>query len=467
MQDLEIFARLLLALSFGAILGLETETRTTEESTPPDKKSRLKGRAKGKVADKMREKLGGVRTYTVLSLFGALSGMLFNLGHPIFAYLMFIAVFLFVLSAYILNVQYRRAFGMTTELAILITVLVGFAATAGLLPIQMLIVIVVLLTFTLSQKRGIAVLVKKIAHQEITDVVTYGIVALVILPFLPDLDITIADWSGLSTFLTTLGFSNNFFSEIVLFNPFKLWQYVVLISGFNLLGYFASKKFGKIKGQLLTGIFGGLVSSTATTIALAHSSRSHTSKRSQFALGGAALIANAVSFIELAVLSISASAQFFIASLPATIGMALSSTVMGVLGLSGEKKKEESVDVDMEPFSVTPAIKFVILLMIVRLVIQVVDICCGNTAFVIVTALSGVLGMDMATITIAELVGKGSVGMGLGVFTYVLTNGVNFIAKAAFARTEGARTFFSLVWKGLLLSFVVGIVGYLVMLVGM
>jgi len=463
MPDIEIFARLLLALSFGAILGLETETRTSEETNSPKRKTRING----KVADLMREKLGGVRTYTVLSLFGAISGMLFHLGYTVFAYLMFIAVFLFVLSAYILNVQYRRAFGMTTELAILITVLVGFAATAGLFPIHMLIVIVILLTFTLSQKRGIGSFVKKIAHQEITDVITYGIVAIVILPFLPNLDITIAEWEGLANFLSALGISNNFFSEIVLFNPFKLWQYVVLISGFNLLGYFASKRYGRIKGQLLTGIFGGLVSSTATTIALAHSSKSHTSKRSQYALGGAALIGNAVSFIELAVLSVSASAQFFISSLPATIGMALSSAVMGILGLSGEKKKEESVDVKMEPFSITPAVKFVILLMLVRLVIQMVDICCGSTAFVIVTALSGVLGMDMATIAIGELVGKGSIDMGLGVFTYVLTNGVNFVAKAAFARTEGARTFFSLVWKGLLLSFVVGFAGYLIMLLGM
>jgi uncharacterized membrane protein (DUF4010 family) len=196
------------------------------------------------------------------------------------------------------------------------------------------------------------------------------------------------------------------------------------------------------------------------TFDVPHSNRS-------ICLGGAALIGNAVSFIELAVLSVSASAQFFISSLPATIGMALSSAVMGILGLSGEKKKEESVDVEMEPFSITPAIKFVILLMIVRLAVQIVDICCGSTAFVIVTALSGVLGMDMATIAIGELVGKGSIDMGLGVFTYVLTNGVNFVAKAAFARTEGARTFFSLVWKGLLLSFVVGFAGYLIMLLGM
>jgi uncharacterized membrane protein (DUF4010 family) len=227
MPDIEILARLLLSLSFGAILGLETETRTSEEKA---KKIYKQSKKLGYV-DKMREKLGGVRTYTILSLFGALSGMLFQNGHQIFAYLMFIAVFLFVLSAYILNVQYRKAFGITTELAILITVLLGFASTAGILPIQFLIVIVVILTFTLSQKRGVGYLVKKIAHQEIIDVVTYAIVALVIFPFLPNQDYTVGGFQELSTFLSSLGLEKEVFKDIVIINPFKLWQYVVLISG--------------------------------------------------------------------------------------------------------------------------------------------------------------------------------------------------------------------------------------------
>ena len=252
MTDIEILARLLLALGFGAILGLETETRATKE---------------GQTKTQARKSIGGVRTYMILSLFGALGGIFFDLGQPIFAYLVFFSVFAIVLAAYVLNVRYTRAFGMTTEIAILIAVLVGFAATAGIVSLQILVVLVVILTFILSQKRGVGRLTRRIAHEELIDVVSFLIVTLVVFPFLPDQDFLLREVPSVMELLRAVGIDAEKIGDLVLFNPFRLWQYVVLISGFNLVGYFANRVVGRSKGLLFTGIFGGFVSSTSTTVA--------------------------------------------------------------------------------------------------------------------------------------------------------------------------------------------------------
>jgi uncharacterized membrane protein (DUF4010 family) len=414
----------------------------------------------------MRSRLGGVRTYTVLALFGAISGIFFNQGYELFAYIMFFAVFLLVLAAYVLNIKFNKAFGMTTELAILIGVLLGFASTAAIIPIQILIIIIVMLTFILSQKHGVNTIVRRIAHAELSDVVSFGIVALVIFPFLPNQDFYISDWPGMADFLLSLGITDPVLSKLILFNPYKLWQYVVLISGFNLLGYFANKFFGKAKGLMLTGVFGGFISSTSTTIALAIRSKKSTSADIQSDLAGAALLATAVSFAQIMVLAASASLVFFSGILPATVAMALGSGLIGLFYLYRQQNIPQQVEVDLKPFSLLPAIKFVVLLMIIRILLQLASMYLGDGAFIFLTAASGLLGLDMAIISLGELLGQGKITLFVAILTFVLTNGVNFAAKAVYSRLQGSKHFAAIVQIGMLISLVAGIVVGAITLVG-
>ncbi len=223
----------------------------------------------------------------------------------------------------------------------------------------------------------------------------------------------------------------------------------------NLLGYFANKAFGKIRGLLFTGVFGGLVSSTSTTIALASRARLEKSKNLKKALGGAALIATGVSFLPLMALSLSASYEFFKASLPVNITMLLTCLWISIWALTRDSGREK-VNMRLKPFSVAPAMKFVLLFMIIRILLQIVEIYFGDTAFIIATALSGVVGMDMATITIGEMVGAGNIALSLGLMTYVVTNGVNFIAKVVYARMQEKGIFLTILIRSLILTLSLG-----------
>ena len=104
-----ILIRLIITIAFGAILGIESETR--EVAT--------QGRAQKEKTEPQR--LGGVRTYSVLAMIGGIAGIFYLSEALPLVYMIFGAVILLVLAAYILNVQIKKAFGLTTELAILIT----------------------------------------------------------------------------------------------------------------------------------------------------------------------------------------------------------------------------------------------------------------------------------------------------------------------------------------------------------
>lgn len=449
MADLEILARLFLSIGFGAILGLETETRATEM-------------AKKQTAENIQAsanfKLGGVRTYILLSLFGALGGLLFYFGQSVFGYLIFAAVMGIILAAYVLNVYYRRAFGMTAEIAIMIVTIIGFLATSGLISLQVLTVIVVVLTFVLSQKQGIAFLVSKIAHEELTDIVKFTIVALVILPFLPNSEIYLTDLAFVQHLVSDSQLPESI-GSIAILNPFRLWQYVVLISGFSLLGYFASRGLGKTKGLLLTGLLGGLISSTSVIVSMASRSKHESNTKVINSLAGASLISHAVSFLQVTAISLSVSVLFFRETVPLSIAMGLVPLTIGLFLVLSSKSNKENVDLVHKPFSLGLAIKFAVFLTVVKLVVQLSNTYLPQTTFILVTAFSGFAGIDVAAIAIGELVAKSALPVNIGIVTFAAVNVVNFTAKSIYSYWQGNRKFAQMIILGMLGSLIaVGIV---------
>ncbi|MDQ7021241.1 MAG: hypothetical protein Q9M91_05415 [Candidatus Dojkabacteria bacterium] len=97
MAQTEILIRIILTIIFGAILGLESETREIAN----------KGKIKAIKDEKSR--LGGLRTYSVLSLFGGIAGLFYIKEIEILSYIMFTSVMVLIISAYIMNVQLKQA----------------------------------------------------------------------------------------------------------------------------------------------------------------------------------------------------------------------------------------------------------------------------------------------------------------------------------------------------------------------
>ena len=121
----------------------------------------------------------------------------------------------------------------------------GYTSTAVMLAIATTV-----LLYLKAQLHGIS---KSMTHIDLLSILQFGVLALVILPILPDRD----------------------FGPYNALNPHNIWWMVVLISGVSLAGYAALRVIGAQHGAALIGLFGGLVSSTATTMVFARHARAN------------------------------------------------------------------------------------------------------------------------------------------------------------------------------------------------
>jgi len=445
-MDNALILKLLLSIVFGAILGLETETREVEN------------KGKEGAAKSEKDKIGGLRTYTVISLLGGISGILFVSGSYIISYILLISIIVFVLIAYILNVQLKKAFGITTEIAILITFIIGFLTTSSLVNISVILVILVLLTFFLSQKRGLGSLIAKIDHKEVIDVMKFGLVAIVILPLLPNTNYSIQDI--LRSFNIPLEVSLSLLSE-QLFNPFQLWFTVVVISGISLLTYTLSKFIGSKASLILSGILGGFVSSTATIASLTHRAKIHKDERMQVLLAGIGILSNAVSILTLSVLIFINSVQVLLGLLPFIITFLISGVVIGLIlyALSNKSQNTNGLEFEYQAFSVQPAIKFVALILTVRIIVQLLLSLNVNSILLLVfTSLSGLVGIDAPSVAFSGLFSNQQITFDLAIGAIIVTILINIIGKIIYAFVEGNRKFAIHLSLGMLISFIIAVI---------
>src|SRR5210317_918875 len=187
----------------------------------------------------------GVRSFALIGAFGGVSALMLSEtgGWPI-------AAGLLVLGAIVvMHLRNRQLEGITTLVAAFVVYLLGAAAVAGYwLPA---IVLGGAITVLLHWKKPLHRWVDKLGERDFEIIVRFVLIALVVLPVLP----------------------NKSFGPYDVFNPFTAWFLVVLIVGINLVGYIAFRLIGARAGAWLAGLVGGLVSSTATTIAYAGMSK--------------------------------------------------------------------------------------------------------------------------------------------------------------------------------------------------
>ncbi|MFO1352140.1 MAG: MgtC/SapB family protein [Gammaproteobacteria bacterium] len=228
----DIFLGFLVALAAGALIGIERE-----QSGALDKKLRL----------------GGVRTFPLLALAGALAALLshvLTVGIVIGA-LVVIGVFLAV--SYFQGWAYQNNPSVTTEIAAVITFLLGVLALAPGLPLAigqrylLIVASAAVVMALLSFKAPLHQAVRRVSADDLYATAKFVILALVVLPLLPDR--ALGPWQ--------------------VFNPFHSGLMIVLVAGLSFLGYAAARILGEDKGLAVTGLLGGLVSSTAVTVSLA------------------------------------------------------------------------------------------------------------------------------------------------------------------------------------------------------
>lgn len=413
----ELFTHLLLALVFGATVGLERES-----SNPND------------------PHVGGIRTFSLISLMGALAGIFYQHQYESLALIIVIGFFLLLISYYITEALHTKDFGITSELSAIATFLLGLMVMLSIIPLQIIVAIFVVIVFVLSLKSRTTQLMAGLTRQEVQSFISYAIIALVALPVLPDYSYKLKDLKVLSDIMHGLNVDLGQFDNLDLINPRQIWLVVVLITGIDVFGYILGRIVGNKNGFAFTSFMAGFVSSTSATQSLAQRS-----KTTPFVnhLVGAAILANLASFLQIFLLVGPLNTKWLVAIAPSILIMVVTA---GVLAYIFFKKKEPQEQEDAQSkkataiFSLLPALKFAGLLIVIKIVTKICLILFGQSGFIISSVIASFVGLDAIIVNLADMAGN-SITFKFAFLTLLMVNATNLLSKSLYSYLQGNRSF--------------------------
>ncbi len=354
LSDLHSELRFILALALGFLIGLERERS---------------GAAKqGRV-------FAGVRTFTLVSLFGFACAWLHNLGITFAVPVGLIAITVHAALEYHAK-QRENRIGWTTEAAVLVTFAIG--ALALLAPPWVPLALGIIGTLLLSEKARFEGLVEALDNAEFLAVLKFLIVTALILPVVPDRE----------------------FSAYHI-NPHKLWWIVVMVSSVGFAGYFMIKKLGARFGWWLSGLAGGIVSSTAVSVAAGRAAQQQPAQ-AHHALQ-AALLASSVMYLRIFALVAFLNGAFVpalawkLAALCAT-GLLLAWFVRPAEGPA----VRGPVGSLQNPFEILPALGFALLFVVLGIATQLVQAHFGGSALLALAGVVGVVDIDPFILSLVQ-----------------------------------------------------------------
>lgn len=425
MENFDLIIKILIPLAVGTVIGIERQVDPSVHS--PDEKKPVA------ILDM------GLRTFALTGLIGALSGLSLA-ASPLIASIITTTFLLLILINYTIGVLYTKDLGITTEIALFYTYFAGILVASGIVPIAIILAVTVIVTLLLSQKQKIHKTVSSIDQKELNSFISFAILVLVILPFLPNYSFSLSEIPGLKTIIvSTPGLDQ--LKNLSLINPYKLWLIVVLMTGVDIAGYILERTFGKGKSLLITSLAGGFISSTATTQSLATQSK-HISNSNLYV--GAALFSNMTSFIQISILIIAVNNTLFLEGFPVIASLIISTLIAGVFFFfrnnRGAKETSEKESRTHQIFNLYPALKFMGLFLVINILSKVSLIFLGNSGFLLTSGLGALAGIDAVVISASELSGT-AIDYKLGILGILIANAVNLTAKTFYAFSTGAKNF--------------------------
>ena len=408
----EIFWGFLVALAAGALIGLERE-----QSRALDK----------------RPSLGGVRTFPLLALSGALSALLAQTT----GYWLIIGSLL-VVGAFLAVVRYQDftqdpTIGITTEVAALITFLLGVLALMPGLPLDLghryllIVASAGVVMALLSFKKPLHEVVRRVSDDDLYATAKFIILALVVLPLLP----------------------NRTFDPLHVLNPFQIGIMVVLIAGISFLGYVATRIISPDRGLVATGLLGGLVSSTAVTVSLA--SRVRDDSKIVPLAAAVILMASATMFLRLlAVVGIVDPALLPTLVWPiATMMTAAYGAAWAFYSRTLRHLDGTATVSHRNPFELRSAMKFGALYAVVLVVAKAAQTVLGDRGLYVSAVLAGLHDVDALTLSMARFHHEGlAASTAAGAITLAALT--NTAVKAGIAAWLGGSELGTRVGAGLL-----------------
>lgn len=303
--------------------------------------------------------------------------------------------------------------GITTHTAALLMYVVG-----GILALDLKLVAIVAggcVAVLLQWKKPMHDFVQQVGEREIKSLIQLALFALVILPILP----------------------NKTYGPYDVINPFHAWLMVVLIVGISVGGFMVYKLWGTQAGTLLSGILGGIISSTATTVGYARRSSGQPNTSSLAAI--VIMIASTVVFFRVSFEVLVVGPGILIHLGPLLFIMVL---IMGVVctGLYiWGRKGEEPFSLDTDPSNLKAAVIFGVLYVVVLLAVAVAKEHYSSKGLYAVAALSGLTDVDAITLSATNLIQSGRLDMNTGCRMILVGALSNMVFKCGIAAFLGPR----------------------------
>jgi uncharacterized membrane protein (DUF4010 family) len=378
----EVLLHLLVGFGLGALVGLEREQSESGGS------------------------FAGSRTFPLFALYGGLVAAFFPSAVAIALGLLVVPLTV----AYAGKVRNERDIGLTTLMAALLTAVLGAVAMQSDTGAVVAIVVGGLATVLLSIKDPIHEFADRIDETERRASAKFILVVLVVLPALPDRSLDVL--YGL--------------------NPRFVWLMVVFVTGLGFVAYLLGQFLGPEQSIALTGIVGGFVSSTATTVSMAEkTTRNETLYHvCAFAVVTASIVMFPRALVEVAVVN-----PDLLVSVALPLG---AMTIVGIVAagtLYWRTASDETVEPrELEnPFRLRPAIVFGAIFAVVLLVSEYANEWIGTSGVYATAFLSGLADVDALTITLSKLAAEGAISTEVATTGIVIAAIANTSVKAALA----------------------------------
>jgi uncharacterized membrane protein (DUF4010 family) len=352
----------------------------------------------------------GLRTFALVTLAGTIAGQLLPIVGGALA-----AVGLFAVAALAAVDHFRdeQKTGLTTEAAMIAMYLVGLYLSAG--SIRIAVVLGGSVAVLLHAKARFRHIMERLGEDEVRAIMQFALLALVILPLLPDRNF--GPWGVL--------------------NVFEVWLLVVLIVGINLAGYIAWKFTRDDTGALVTGLLGGVISSTATTVS--YSKRADREDGAARVAAVVIVIATAVVLVRVLIeVAVVAPSLFAQVAMPLGSLLVVSATVAFVMWWRTRGAAAEMPD-QKNPTMLRAALLFGVMYAVVLLAVAWTRELAGERGLFVAAAIAGMTDVDAITLSMSRVAAAGQITVSQLWRVIVVAFLSNLVFKAAIVAFAGSR----------------------------
>lgn len=354
----------------------------------------------------------GLRTFALVTLGGAIAGMLVPAagGWVVGSGLLAVAI-LGAIDHFADNQNGRS--GLTTEAAMVAMYLIGVVVTV--LDERLGVVLAGTVAVLLQAKARFRKVMDRLGDDDVRAIMQFTLLSLVILPILPNRD----------------------FGPWAVLNLFEIWLLVVLIVGINLAGYIAWKFVRADTGALLTGILGGVISSTATTVSYSRRAREQNDGAAMSAV--VIMIATAVVLVRV-LIEIAVVAPQILRSVvvPIAIVFAIAAALSVAMWW---RVRGQAADMPQQknPTMLRAALVFGALYAVVLIAVAWVKEAAGESGLYVVAAVAGLTDVDAITLSTAQMAKAGEIGPALTWRVILIAFVSNLVFKAGIIAAIGSR----------------------------